>query len=188
MPDAEKEQLSLRLTEMETRHPGLTPATATTFYEAARVCLDRHHRPPTRFSVEDEGTAIGANVLWEPADANCQAAHANQTDATSWGAYCCALPSTEAVRGLVAVRRAENGTGADYYLDAPERRNTDLEHAVRLEVSGTDEGTPQQIRIRLLHKASQAKRGNSNLPALATVVGFKVSKIAMCNVSSHELD
>jgi len=188
MPDVENDQLSLRLTAMELRHPGLTAATAMTFYEAAQVCLDRHHRPPMTFSIEDEGTAIGANALWEPADANCQAAHANETDATSWGAYCCALASTEVVRGLVAVRRAENGTGADYYLDAPQASSTDLEHAVRLEVSGTDEGTTQQIRTRLLQKASQARHGNSNLPALAAVVGFKALKIAMCNVSSHELD
>lgn len=188
MSDAENEQQSLKLTEMEMRHPGLTAATATTFYEAARVCLDRHHQPPITFCIEDEGTAVGVDVLWEPADANCQAAHANQTDATSWGAYCCALASTEAVRGLVAIRRAENGTGADYYLDAPEMKTTDLEHAVRLEVSGIYEGTPQQIRTRLLQKAAQARRGNSNLPALATVVGFKATKIAMCNVSTHELD
>lgn len=188
MPDVGNEQLSLQLTGMESRHPGLTAATATTFYEAARVCLDRHHRPPITFAIEDEGTPIGADVFWELADASCKAAHANQTDATSWGAYCCALASTEAVRGLVAIRRAENGTGSDYYLDAPHARSVDLEHAVRLEVSGTDEGTPQQIRTRLLQKASQARHGNSNLPALAAVVGFKASKIAMCNVSSHELD
>jgi hypothetical protein len=140
------------------------------------------------FSIEDEGRAIGADVSWEPADTTCQAAHANQTDATCWGAYCCALASTEAVRGLVAVRRAENGTGADYYLDVPETKSADLEHAIRLEVSGIDEGTAQQIRTRLLQKASQARRGNSNLPALAAVVGFKATKIAICNVSSHELD
>jgi hypothetical protein len=59
----------------------------------------------------------------------------------------------------------------------------DLEDAVRLEVSGTDHGTPQQIRTRLLQKVNQARHGDSNLPALAAVVGFKASKIALSDVS-----
>jgi hypothetical protein len=62
MPDVENEQLLLTLTGMERRHPGLTPAIATTFYEAARVCLDRHHQSPIRFSIEDEGTPIGIGI------------------------------------------------------------------------------------------------------------------------------
>lgn len=86
------------------------------------------------------------------------------------------------MRDLVAIGRAENGTGADYYLNAPGKKITDLEEAIRLEVSGTDEGTPKEIRVRLAQKAAQAQRGKSNLPALATVVGFKASKIAMCDV------
>jgi hypothetical protein len=170
---------------MADRHPGLSPGTAQSFYEAARVCLSRHHEPPTEFSLEDKDNDAKIAVAdWEAADTQCRAAHANETDATSWGAYCCALACTELLRGLVAISRAENGTGADYYLGEAQAAAADLETSLRLEVSGTNEGTPQQIRTRLLQKVIQAKRGNSNLPALAAVVGFKATKIALSDVIS----
>jgi hypothetical protein len=169
---------------MADRHPGLSVGTAQSFYEAARVCLSRHHGSPTDFSLENNNDDAKVAVAeWEAADAQCRAAHANETDATSWGAYCCALACTELIRGLVAISRAENGTGADYYLGEAQEPADDLEVLFRLEVSGTDEGTPQQIRTRLLQKVIQARRGDSNLPALAAVVGFKATKIALTDVT-----
>lgn len=177
------EQLFLKLADLDDRHPGVTPAKAATFYEAARVCLDRHHESPLDFTLEDNGDVQNANASWDKSDERCRAAHANETDATTWGAYCFALASTEIMREMVAIGRAENGTGADYYLNKSGAAVNDFEEAVRLEVSGTDEGTPNDIRVRLAQKAAQAQRGDSNLPALATVIGFKASKIAMCDVT-----
>jgi hypothetical protein len=80
----------------------------------------------------------------------------------------------------VAVHRAQIGTGADYYI-APFTHNTedfeDFENWFRLEVSGTDQGNESDIKRRLEQKVRQARNGNSNLPALAVVVGFKAKFI-----------
>jgi hypothetical protein len=176
------EQLSLPIDNMSERHPGLSNGTALSYHEAARVCLDRHHRSPVSFSLETNDATTPALVNWDEPDQHCRAAHANEIDATEWGAYCCALATTELLRGLVAIYRAPTGTGADYYLNDAQRQHEDLEMAVRLEVSGTDQGTTPQIRARLLTKINQAREGASNLPALAAVVGFKSSRVALSDL------
>lgn len=171
-------QQQLPISDLSTRHIGLTKALAESYHEAARVCLDRHHTPPTNFSIHNASAETTATVDWEPADERCRGAHANEIDATEWGAYACALASAELTHGLVAIRRAETRTGADYYLGEPGSQLDDLENCLRLEVSGTDKGTSTDVETRLLEKLSQASRGQSNLPAIATVVGFKAQKIA----------
>lgn len=82
---------------------------------------------------------------------------------------------------MVAVRRAETRTGADYYIGLVDRDLEDLENCLRLEVSGTDLGK-SEVKKRLIKKLEQAKQGNSNLPALAAVVGFKVQLILLQTV------
>jgi len=47
----------LPLANMHERHPGLTPAKAESYLEAARVCLDRHHASPTIFNVKNVETS-----------------------------------------------------------------------------------------------------------------------------------
>lgn len=171
--------------DMSERHAGLTEALALCYHEAARVCLDRHHKPPAAFVIQDEGTDTKASAVWEPADERCQAAYANEIDTTEWGAYACALASTELRRGLVAVHRAETRTGADYYLAPSGSGVDDLEDAIRLEISGIDKGTLREIEVRLLEKVEQARRGKGNLPALATVVGFQLLRIAIRDVAKR---
>jgi hypothetical protein len=61
----------------------------------------------------------------------------------------------------------------------------DLERSVRLEVSGTDEGSLSMIKSRLRQKLEQAGRVDSNLPALATVVGFAMLRIESADVTSE---
>lgn len=180
-PDAPR----LPIANLSKRHVGLTPALADSYGEAARVCLDRHHRPPVPFLIQDDGDATAATVDWQPADDRCRAAYANEIDATEYGAYACALAATELTRGLVAIGRAETKTGADYYLGQPGTALDDLENCIRLEVSGTDKGSDRDVEVRLLEKASQARRGQSNLPALASVVGFKAKQIAIQEVRTQ---
>jgi hypothetical protein len=60
----------------------------------------------------------------------------------------------------------------------------DLEHCFRLEVSGLDAGNRTAVETRLRQKVDQTKRGASNLPAIASVVGFKEKVIAIQKVSS----
>jgi hypothetical protein len=44
----------LLLNDMAERHPGLTSAIAANYLEAARVCLDRHHKSPQQFALFDK--------------------------------------------------------------------------------------------------------------------------------------
>jgi hypothetical protein len=78
--------------------------------------------------------------------------------------------------------RAETLTGADYYVAAPGSDPTDLETSYRLEVSGTNSG---DVRQRLLQKQAQTRAGQSNLPAIAAVVGFKSATVAIAHVENE---
>ena len=73
-------------------------------------------------------------------------------------------------------------TGADYYLAPRSKSPDDLEDCLRLEVSGVDRGPESTISQRLRAKSAQASKGNSNLPALAGVVGFKARLIMLADL------
>ena len=169
---------------MARRHAGLTKPIADSYAEAARVCLDRHHQSPTDFDLDRSGKLSEAVVEWQPPDARTHDAWANETDATEAGAYACALAAVELTDGLVAVRRAETRIGADYYVAPQGAATNDLEGCLRLEVSGVgvDQGSEQVVRQRLNAKLRQAAAGDSNLPALAGVVGFKARLIAVADL------
>jgi hypothetical protein len=172
----------LPLTNMHDRYPGLTPAVAAYYCEAARVCLDRHHNPPVVFALMHEDTESQAQVQWLSTDKNVRGAWANDIDTTEAGAYAFALAGAEFMQGLVAVRRAETGTGADYYVGLPGTGINDLENCFRLEVSGVDAGHLAALKRRLDAKITQAREGHSSLPALASVVGFKAMQIYLAEV------
>lgn len=182
MPD----HAELPIHDMAQRHHGLTTALADAQTEAAVVCLDRHHQPPKEFVLDVHGEREAAVMNWQQANERAQRAWANETDATELGAYACVLAAVELVAGLVAVGRAETMTGADYYV-APHGATTDIEHlddCVRLEVSGTDHGPESTVNKRLAEKLTQASAGDSNLPALAGVVGFKAKLIKIAELES----
>ncbi len=169
----------LKFHDLSSRHYGVTPAIADTYAEAASVCLDRHHSPAVNFAVEDNGVASSVSASWSaPLDPRTKAAWNNVTDTTEIGAYGIALAAVERTRGLVAIRRAETRTGADYYVDNPDSPVDDLETSLRLEVSGMESGNDAAIKARLKTKIRQTKNGASNLPALACVVAFHALKIA----------
>lgn len=174
----------LPLENMHERHVGLTKAIADNYLEAARVCLDRNLSPPQEFDLRNEDSKSKVIVDWEPTNDRCKNAWANKSDATRDGAYACALAASELCLGMFAVRRAENLTGADYYIAPNEWKGDDLEDCFRLEVSGTDLGD-YFVNRRLMEKINQAKAGKSNLPAIAAVVGFKVKLISMHKVEEE---
>jgi hypothetical protein len=175
----------LRFADLSQRHSGLSDGISVSYSEAVRVCLDRHHTSPADFRLQDNDTDDTAGVEWIRADERITGAWANNDDATEAGAYGIAIAAIEALRGLVAVRRAETRTGADYYLGEPGNTFEDLEASFRLEVSGTDRGNETAIKGRLREKISQAARGNSNLPAIASVVGFAALLIICADVSQQ---
>ncbi len=162
----------LNLDEMEKRHRALTPPIAGSYREAAGVCLSRHHTPPIQVTLSDNEVETTADLDWTVPDSQTSGAWANAIETTEAGAYGCVIAGVEEARGMLAVRRAETGTGADYYVGSPGAGGDDLEDCFRLEVSGVDAGGYRDVARRLLQKAQQARLGNSSLPAIAGVVGF----------------
>jgi hypothetical protein len=176
----------LRLEGLHQRHPGLTQALGQSYSEAAFVCLSRHHQPPVTVSLEYAGNNQLRVVNFTVPDERMRNAHANEIDATETGAYGVSLAAVEAVAGLVAVRRAETLTGADWYIAEVGTDIEDLESCIRLEVSGVNAGVSSDINRRLREKVAQAARGKSNLPAIAAVVGFKVLEVAISPLGDVE--
>jgi hypothetical protein len=171
--------LTVTIERLYERHPGLTSALGDTYAEAACVCFARFHEPPIALKLQHGSTARNGNLAFTIPDVRTQNAHANEIDATETGAYGVSLASLEALSGLVAVRRAETLTGADWYVAPVGTPIDDFEECIRLEVSGISAGTSADIQRRLNEKVAQAARGQSNLPAIAAVVGFKVLEVAM---------
>lgn len=166
-------EASLSLADMDERHPGLTPAMARVFYEAASVCLSRHFDSPTSITIEQEESKTDAEVAWLPTGPSLKAAYANTIDTTEAGAYGVCLAAIELHSGLVAIQRAETLSGADYYVAPLGSDIDDLEEAYRFEVSGVDKGRRSLCDQRLRAKIKQAQDAGHPIPALAGVVGFE---------------
>jgi len=169
----------LRVDRLHERHRGLTQALADSYAEAASVCWARHYQPPVTVSLRHNDTDEFRVVNFAVPDARVRSAYANEIDATETGAYGVSLAAVEEVTGLVAVGRAETLTGADWYVAPNGTSIEDLESCVRLEVSGISAGASADIKRRLREKVAQAARGESNLPAIAAVIGFKALEIAL---------
>ena len=179
--DAVPHDLPLR--NLHERHRALTVAIASCYAEAASVCLQRHHAPPVEVILADKGSRTPASVAWVAPDQRTRDAWANETDATRDGAYACVIAGVEVLRGLYAVRRAETTTGADYYIGPLGAGVEDLEDCLRLEVSGVDHGDEKDVLKRLSAKIRQARAGNSDVPAVAGVVGFGAKLLTLQDVS-----
>lgn len=174
----------LPIDDMAQRHSGLTDAIANVQTEAAGVCLARHHQSPTDFDLDRSGIRAPVVVAWQQPDERTVGAWANDNDATELGACACALAAVELADGMVAVRRAETKTGADYYIAPHGNPMHDLEDCLRLEVSGVDAGPASTVNSRLKEKLAQAAAGSSNLPAMAGVVGFKAKLIMLADLAN----
>lgn len=164
------------------RHSGLTPSLSGVFFEAACVCFSRHHESPIDIEVRRKNDSFMCELAFRSPSERESNAHANVIDATEQGAYGVSIAAVEEMESLVVVRRAETLTGADWYVAPPGTSAEDLESCYRLEVSGTDSGTLSTIETRLSQKAQQTRDGKSNLPAIATVVGFKQRIVAIRKV------
>jgi hypothetical protein len=114
-------------------------------------------------------------------------AYSNELEATEQGAYAVSFAAVEALAGLVAVRRAETLTGADYYVAPIGTDPEDMESCLRMEVSGVGAGNETIIHARLRQKLRQTEKGRSNLPALAAVVGFRDSLASRANIHQNGL-
>jgi hypothetical protein len=84
------------------------------------VCLDRHHRPPIDYTVQQGTETIAVILAWEPTNNLARRAWTNEIDTIEAGAYSCGLAAVERMLGLVARARAETRSGVDYYLELPD--------------------------------------------------------------------
>jgi hypothetical protein len=184
MDETAKSELHLK--SLHDRHPGLTVPLSGSFFEAASVCLNRHHISPVDVTVACNGNSSDKTVEFEKPDARMLNAWANDIDTTEMGAYGVSLAAVEVEEKLVAVRRAEKLTGADWYVAPIGAETGDLENCFRLEVSGLDVGGWSAINARLQQKVHQARKGASNLPAIASVVGFKEKGVAIKQVRDEK--
>jgi hypothetical protein len=160
------------------RHAGLTRSLGDSYSEAAMVCLSRHHDSPVELAISNPNPVTHVIEFSKP-DGRTLNAWANTIDTTENGAYALCLAAVETVENLVAVRRAETLTGADWYVAPIGTDPQDLETCFRLEVSGVDIGSKSVIHARLRQKLEQTRKGDSNVPAIATVVGFKELAVAI---------
>ncbi|MDQ4420310.1 hypothetical protein OOT33_07665 [Sphingobium sp. DEHP117] len=172
----------LPLAEMDQRHPGLTEGMAQMFFEAASVCFARHHSRPSVVDIETVDGSSQATVDWLAPTPQMDRAYANTIDTTEWGAYGVSLAALELQTGYVAVQRAETLSGADFYVAPATAANDDLETALRLEVSGTDQGARSVCRTRLTKKIDQTRAAGHSKPALASVVGFSEKLVLVSQV------
>jgi len=180
--NANSQKPKLLVERLHERHTGLTASLGGVFFEAACVCFSRHHDSPIDIEVRrKDGTSVCEFAFRTPSERE-RAAHANTTDATEQGAYGVSIAAVEEAECLVVVGRAETLSGADWYVAPPGTPAEDLEYCYRLEVSGTDTGTLSTIETRLSQKAQQTRDGKSNLPAIASVVGFKQRIVAIRKV------
>ena len=171
------EDAPLPLHDLSARHYGLIEPIAGNCEAAARVCLDRHHSSPVHINIRAKAVERSATITWEKADDRTRGALNNRIDTTEMGAYGCVIAAVELTQGIYTVRRAETETGADYYVAPPGMGIEDLEGCFRLEVSGISKGSDKAVEHLLFSKMEQTKRGNSNLPAIAGVIGFEVLRI-----------
>lgn len=162
----------LALDDLAATHPCLTEELGGAFSQAAKVCLERHHEPPIDFIVEEDDLKDRVSLRWEPTSVHARAGWGDQNDTIEWGAVGVALAFLGAARDLVAVQRAQRGSGADYYIAAKGADIEDLEGVVRLEISGVDNGGVPDLRRRLSEKLDQLGRGGEFTPGIAVVVGF----------------
>ncbi len=169
-------------------HPGLTRALSEAYGEAAAVtlarCVDSN---VVDLCIEQSTRVVVRKLTWTSPDARAKRAWHNDDDATRDGAYSLSLAAVQAELGLVAVRRAETRTGADYYLveagvDGEAGDPAEFENSYRLEVSGVALGSEVDVRRRLRTKLMQLRRGTSNLPACAVVVGFKALLVVLARL------
>ena len=173
------------------RRQGMTQPGWAWFQQAARVCLDRHHEPPTPLGVSVDKAESQFALSWAPADERMRRAHANDQDATELGAYALSFACLGRAMGLFVVGRADQGSGADW-LVAPNGAGglqdglPDLEddRVLSVEVSGVDEGP---IGGRLTQKREQLRRGNKPTAAgIAAVVGFERSIVGIETVNLED--
>ncbi len=130
----------------------------------------------------DAASTCEHSVTWAAPTVRDHNANRNAIDATCDGAYAVALMCLEHRLDLVAVGRAEQGSGADWYvappgcgIDEAGEPNLDDPTILRLEVGGHDHRPSLPYELKL--KVRQMRVGVSTVPGIAAIIGFKKARV-----------
>ena len=166
-------ELKLKLTDLRSGAPGITPAFGEGLAEAASVCLeDREHSSPTPMQISGE---IGGRAIleWQTTSAQMRRCWNDDEEATEHGAYGIATLLVPQVSDLQVVERSKKGTGFDYWLgSSTETESLLFQNRARLEVSGIRTGTESAVAGRVRKKLKQTERSDADLSAVVVVVEF----------------
>ena len=166
-------ELKLKLTDLRSGAPGITPAFGEGLAEAASVCLeDREHSSPTPMQISGE---IGGRAIleWQTTSAQMRRCWNDDEEATEHGAYGIATLLVPQVSDLQVVERSKKGTGFDYWLgSSAETESLLFQNRARLEVSGIRTGTESAVAGRVRKKLKQTERSDADLSAVVVVVEF----------------
>ena len=158
----------LRLRDIQGGMPGLRPAKARAFIEAAAVCLeDQGHEPGAHLHVSGY-TTKKFSLQWEAPDESQRRTYADEPEATEEGATAVAVALVTKLTKYVVVERARKGTGFDYWLGREVGR-----FDARLEISGIRCGQLPAVKTRTKKKVKQmAPSDDGGLPGYAVIVEF----------------
>ncbi|MBN2209206.1 MAG: hypothetical protein JW759_07910 [Candidatus Coatesbacteria bacterium] len=169
----EDRELPLRLRELESGTPALTPVVGAFYAQAASVCLqDQGHSSPTPMLISGEVTGSAA-VEWDPTSDQIRRSWSHDKQTTEHGAYGIACVLVPQLSGLQVVERARIGTGVDFWLGRTDDSEWPFQNCARLEVTGIREGPKGAIGPREQRKLKQTQRSDASLlPAIVVVVEF----------------
>lgn len=163
----------LRLGDLSSGIPTLTPSLGLVHAESASVCLeDQGHPMQTQLHLRDTPEPqvdLGRCAVTD----EMRRAYADMGRTTELGACGVALLLVREVTGLTAIRQSRKGTGFDYWLGPAKPTGLVFQDAARLEVSGLLAGNESQFKSRMKQKKQQpAPSDDTRLPAYAVVVEF----------------
>ena len=167
--------------------PGLTKRRGGAHYEAALVCLEKHHQSGVQCHLNslNENLATLELVWAEEITEQTRNSWNDLIEATEWGAAGIAILVILEFSEYTVIRRSKRGTGFDYWLgykkDVDNFGENVLKDEARLEVSGIlSEQKPGRIKQRVREKIKQTKKSDdSEMPAYIVVVEFSSPVVYM---------
>ena len=175
--------------------PGLTKRLGGVHYEAALVCLEKHHQSGVQchlLNSLNENLSILELVWAEEITEQTRNSWNDLIEATEWGAAGIAILVILECTEYTVIRRSKRGTGFDYWLgykkDVDDVGENVLKDEACLEVSGIlSEQKRGRIRQRVREKIEQTKKSDDlGMPAYIVVVEFSSPVVYMVDRMVNE--
>jgi hypothetical protein len=161
----------IQLSELCAGYPGITPCFGNSLAEAGSVSLHSHNHPQsTPLKIQGSITAE-ETIWWDPPNQQTLNCWNDPDEATEFGATGIAILLVKKYHKYKVIQRSRKGTGFDYWLGKSNHIN--FKDKARLEVSGINKGSDNEIRRRVELKLNQIDQSKGlMLPGLVVVVEF----------------